>query len=108
MEIPVKSFLAGLALASGLIVSAGAIYQSHATHAEACASAQKVALRAALTHYDANASGTLGFTPMNEFERRYAPVCQPANEGADLLSALIAGAVVSLGCYIGLRILSKI
>lgn len=92
--------LGTLSFAAGLIVSAAALYQSHDTQRDICISMERQAIAAAQAPSAPNATQTLGFTPMNQFNKIYPPICQPPNTGADLFSSLIAGAVVSIACYL--------
>jgi hypothetical protein len=82
MKYPRASF----ALAAGLLVSAGVIYEADAT----------------------NATMILGFTPMSEFEKVYPPACQPLDESGNTLSALIAGALVGVLWYYVFGILGRL
>lgn len=96
------------ALALGLAVSAGAIYEAHATHAEACQYLQKEAERAALAPIQQNAASTLGFTPMSQFDKVYAPQCQPEDANSTLFSAGIAGILTAVASYTGFGLLARI
>lgn len=102
-----KSCLPAFSLAIGLLVSGGALYQAHSTHAEACAKAQYGAYRAALAPAAPNATADLGFTPMDQFEKVYPPACQPVDEGANLFSAVIAGAIVAASYYLATALLRR-
>lgn len=102
-----KSSRATLALTIGLIMSAGALYESQATQADSCAYLEMAANQAAQAPIQPNATSILGFTPMGQFEKVYAPICQPANTKTDLFSSLIAGAIIAVACYFGLSVLAR-
>jgi hypothetical protein len=88
-----------LSFAAGLIVSAGALYQSHDTQRDICLSMQSQAISAAQAPIAPKAASVLGFTPMAQFQKAYPPACQPPDTGADIFSSLTAGALVMFGCY---------
>ncbi len=104
MKYPRASF----ALAIGLLVSAGVIYEADSTHAESCIAMQKEADRAAQAPSQPNSTRILGFTPMNEFEKIYPPVCQPLDESGNFISALISGVLVGVLWYYVFGILGRL
>lgn len=103
-----KAIIAGLAFAAGCFVSAGALYEAHAGQIEACQRAESTMLAAAQAPIRPDATQSLGFTPMDQFNKVYPPVCIPGDLGADLFSALVAGAIVSLLSYIGLSLAVRV
>jgi hypothetical protein len=102
-----KASRATLALCAGLIVSAGAIYEANATHADSCQYLARAAGQAAQAPILPNAASQLGFVPMSQFEKVYAPVCQPRDANADLFSSLVAGAFIAVACYFGLSVAAR-
>ena len=88
-----------LSLAAGLIVSAAALYQSHDTQRDICLSMQRQAIAASQAPIMPNSTAQLGFTPMSQFQKVYAPVCQPANTEADVFGSLLVGLFVAIGCF---------
>lgn len=91
---------ATLSLAAGLIVSAGALYQSHDSQRDTCQGMQRQAIASAQAPIQPNATATLGFTPMAQFNKVYPPICPPPNTEADVFSSLIAGIIVAGACYL--------
>jgi hypothetical protein len=96
------------AFAAALAVSGGALYEAGVTHAESCAAMQKEADRAAQAPIRPNSTAELGFTPMDQFEKVYPPVCPPRDEDEDLFSALLAGAGTWMATYFLFGLLGRL
>lgn len=102
-----KTSLATLSLAAGLLVSAAGLYQSRDSQADACQALMREADAAARAPIDAKASERLGFTPMAQFSKVYPQSCQPPNTEADVFGSLLGGILAAISTYLVGRIFAR-
>lgn len=94
-----KHSILPISIIAGMLVSGGALYEAHSTHAQACARMQQQALQAATAPIRPHSTQQLGFTPMDQFAKVYVPQCPPEDDDAATFSSIVAGIIVGLACF---------